>query len=655
MFPDHPKSSDASNCWQRGLVFLTVCTCLFSSGVAPAQQWDLYSEVATRPEVGQAFAAPSTYPAPVRLPVVPSTCPEPVRLPVVPTRKPRVATGSETGQNWQTQLDPNAPPTASFVDAITGNDAILELVVNQGRLLTLKGDVSTEQGSGVIAVADPSVVEFDMLKPRIVRLTGRRVGVTDLSILTADGQAYNFEVRVGYDLELLDMQLSQVFPDADIRLQQVREHVVIEGQARSMRQVDQILETLEAFLASVQVPSSTEGTSSGGAPAPSPSGRRGAPYAEPNAAQDPPSGAPGFGGDDLPRPPRPELGSATPDDGEVNVEGSFVPPRIINLLRIPGVHQVMLQVQLAEVNRTGLREVGADILRANPGVGNILATQIGGAAIGALAAAAGGGVSGSASGAMNSNTQAVGVFPSGDVSVFLRALRRNQLATILAEPNLVAMSGQQASFLAGGEFPVPVPQSGAATGAITIEYKKFGVQLDFVPYVLEDETIRLSVRPEASTIDQSVSIVTAGVSVPGINTRTAATTVEMRQGQTLGIAGLLNVTIEGSTSRIPLLGDLPYLGPLFSNTTQRRVEKELLILVTPYLVAPMNADQVPCLPGQEIEDPNDLEFYLLNRIEGRTGRGHHSTRNWDDPLGLVRLLHLEQRCVSGPVGFSPWE
>ena len=107
---------------------------------------------------------------------------------------------------------------------------------------------------------------------------------------------------------------------------------------------------------------------------------------------------------------------------------------------------------------------------------------------------------------MSGNTQAIGVFPSGDFSVLLRALRRNQLATILAEPNLVAMSGQEASFLAGGEFPVPVPQASAGGTAITIEYKKFGIQLDFVPYVLEDETIRLTVRPEASTIDDAIGI-----------------------------------------------------------------------------------------------------------------------------------------------------
>jgi pilus assembly protein CpaC len=137
--------------------------------------------------------------------------------------------------------------------------------------------------------------------------------------------------------------------------------------------------------------------------------------------------------------------------------------------------------------------------------------------------------------------------------------------------------------------------------------------------------------------------------------RRASTTVEMRQGQTLAIAGLLQVELNAQTDRIPGLGDLPYLGPLFSNTSHKRVEKELLVLVTPHLVAPMNPEDVPCLPTDGITDPNDLEFYLLNRIEGRTGREFSSARNWDDPWRLRQLIHLEQRCISGPVGLSPIE
>src|SRR5262249_3157028 len=138
----------------------------------------------------------------------------------------------------------------------------------------------------------------------------------------------------------------------------------------------------------------------------------------------------------------------------------------------------------------------------------------------------------------------------------------------------------------------------------------------------------------------------------GLNTRKAQTTVEMRQGQTLAIAGLLQLQMDGNMDRIPGLGDLPILGPFFSNTTGERIEKELVVLVTPYLVEPMNKGQVPPTPGDEVKEPNDLEFYLFNRIEGKTGYDFRSTTQWDDPLHLVRLLKLEQKYVSGPVGFS---
>jgi pilus assembly protein CpaC len=164
----------------------------------------------------------------------------------------------------------------------------------------------------------------------------------------------------------------------------------------------------------------------------------------------------------------------------------------------------------------------------------------------------------------------------------------------------------------------------------------------------------LTVRPEVSTIDFKLgtTISQGGQPVPAINTRNAETTVELRQGQTLAIAGLLSVTLDATTARIPGLGDLPYIGPMFSNTNHQRVEKELLVLVTPYLASPMEACEVPALPGADIQDPKDLEFYLLNRIEGRTGSSTPSTRTWDDPWGCVRRLNLEQRYIYGPAGLS---
>lgn len=567
-----------------------------------------------------------------------AACADTPRIPVVPSRPPRPAEGAAADQQWPAEPAPAAAPTASFLGPISRNDAVIEVIVGQSRLLTVKADLANEQGTGVIAVGDPTVIEFDVLpNPRMLRLTGRRAGVTDLSFVTPDGQTFGFEVHVVYDLPLLQAQLKQVFPDAQLRLFQIREHLAIEGQARSIRQVDQILQTLEVFLASVQVPSSTEGQESTDAGRGAPSGRRsaaapsqdpaiGAPTADGGTAQAAAEGADG----------QPGQPTAEPEPGgKPNVQGTIVGAQIINLLRVPGVQQVMLQVKIAELNRTALRQVGAD-WEFEFGAESILNTLIGGRL--PLESAA--------------NTA---VLRTADLNVALRVLRQNELLSVLAEPNLVALSGQKASFLAGGEFPVPVPQNSGGGTTITIEFKKFGVQLEFEPFVLDDEIVRLTVNSEESSLDTTNPVSVGGYDVPGISTRRASTTVEMRQGQSLAVAGLLRVSIDANTSRIPGLGDLPYIGPLFSNTRHSRQEKELLILVTPYMVAPMNADQVPCLPGEEINDPNDLEFYLLNRIEGRTGREFFPTRNWDDPWNLRRLMHLESRSVSGPFGLSPCE
>ena len=324
--------------------------------------------------------------------------------------------------------------------------------------------------------------------------------------------------------------------------------------------------------------------------------------------------------------------------------------QIINLIRVPGVQQVMLQVRIAEVNRTGLREIGADLGGASGG--NVLGTSIGSASTSALGMLTGGGVTGSATQSAGATTTAFGIFPNANFEIFLRCLRDNSLLTVMAEPNLVAMSGHEASFLAGGQFPVPVPQTGFGIGTNTILFKDFGVQLVFLPLVQDDDVIRLSVTPEVSSIDFSLgtTLVVGGTPIPGLNTRRATTTVELRQGDTLAIAGLLQVTIDGRTQRIPGLGDLPYIGPLFSNTTHKRIEKELLVLVTPHLVAPLPPGQAPCLPGSEIGDPDDCEFYFLNRIENKNGHAYRSTTSWDDLQ--LHLMSLEKRTVSGPVGYS---
>ena len=166
--------------------------------------------------------------------------------------------------------------------------------------------------------------------------------------------------------------------------------------------------------------------------------------------------------------------------------------------------------------------------------------------------------------------------------------------------------------------------------------------------------IRLTVDPEVSTIDFSVgtTLVPGGTPVPGLNTRKSHATVELKPGDTLAIAGLMQLSLDGQTQRIPGLGDLPYIGEFFSNTTNSRVEKELMVLVTPYIIEPMAPGQVPAGPGDEVREPNDLEFFFLNRIEGRTGIDKRSTTSYDDPFHILRHWIVEKKYLIGPSGYS---
>jgi pilus assembly protein CpaC len=541
---------------------------------------------------------------------------------------------------------PSLPITA-FLQAPQRSDAAIEVIVGQGRMLTLKKPMVTGQTSGVLAIGDPTVVDFEILpNPQMLRVIGKRAGVTDMSIVTADGEVLTLEVHVLYDLDLIRAQLLRLYPDALLKVSQLREHLVLEGEARSPAQVAQIEQTLRLLLASLQASRKVQENQGGGVPLP--------PGGEPWSAA---AGAPaplaqaGGGGELLPPSP-PWAVTAGEAGGRPDAEAQAPAAQVINMLRVPGTQQVMLQVRVAELNRTGLREIGSDLLFGSSR-GTVIGTNIAGSSVGAGATAGLGGLLGEGSNALGPRGTGFGIFPSADVDIILRALRKNSLLSILAEPNLVALSGHEATFLAGGQFPVPVPQGGLAN-QVTIQFKDFGVQLRFVPHIIDEETVRLQVAPEVSTIDASLgtTLVSGGIPVPGINTRRVNTTVEMREGETLALAGLLQVTLDAQTSRIPGLGDLPYIGPLFSNTSHQRIEKELLVLVTPHLIAPMPPGHDVPYPGQEIQDPNDLEFFFLNRIEGRTGRPYRSTTTWDNPLGCVQKLRLEQQCIQGPVGFS---
>ena len=184
-------------------------------------------------------------------------------------------------------------------------------------------------------------------------------------------------------------------------------------------------------------------------------------------------------------------------------------------------------------------------------------------------------------------------------------MNQEGLLTILAEPNLVALSGQTASFLAGGEFPIPVAQT---NGAIVVDYKQFGVKLDFTPTVINEHRISLKVRPEVSQIDTTASVTTNGITVPGLSVRRADTTVELASGQSFAIGGLLQTNTTDIISQVPGLGSIPILGKLFSSTNYQNNKTELVIIVTPYLVEPTEPAKLRT-PLESLMSPSsDVEY-----------------------------------------------
>ena len=212
-----------------------------------------------------------------------------------------------------------------------------------------------------------------------------------------------------------------------------------------------------------------------------------------------------------------------------------------------------------------------------------------------------------------SATALTGIFDSGAIAVLVNALELNGTAKILAEPNLTVMSGHPASFLSGGEFAVPTIVGINGVGGQQTTFRGFGVSLVVVPTIQDRDLIRMQILPEFSAIDQSNAV----NGVPGTQTRRVQTTVELREGQTIALAGLLSHQTSTTVTRLPYLGAIPIVGPLiFANKTASQDESELLILVTPEIIRPMDADEVPPVPGFEVTHPNNCELYFHAMTEG---------------------------------------
>ena len=322
--------------------------------------------------------------------------------------------------------------------------------------------------------------------------------------------------------------------------------------------------------------------------------------------------------------------------------------RVINLLRIPGTQQVMLKVTVAEVNRTAARNIGLNFNIANSG-GMSVFQNITGPINNQLAQAVT-----STTGADNLPV----VLDNGQVKLAIEALRRMNLARSLAEPNLTAINGEKAEFRAGGQFPVPVVSGGVTDNGLQgVQFIPFGVSLKFTPHILERDRVRLTLAAEVSVREPEIgadvggNADAGGTSVPGLNTRTFSTTVELGGSQTLAVAGLIQTNYGAVSDRVPFWGDLPLIGRTGAHDRVTAGEQELVILVTPEFVEPVGVCETPPLPGSDVFEPGDVAFYLGGQLESRRSRDYRSTVRTDYQR-QKKYEHCETELIIGPTGYS---
>ena len=321
------------------------------------------------------------------------------------------------------------------------------------------------------------------------------------------------------------------------------------------------------------------------------------------------------------------VSSSVAADRAVQLAETYAPGKVVNLLGIGSSQQVMLEVRFAEVKRSALKQIGVNWFVGSDGgkFGGVIGGDSSQVPTSATVGDDGdllpgvlqrGSIVGSF-GIISRTFRALG----SNFNVTLDALERKGAITTLAEPTLVALSGETASFLAGGEFPVPVVQSGGGGGsgggnnqALTVEWKPFGVSLAFTPTVLADGVINMVVQPEVSSIDPTASIVVNNLTIPGLQTRRAKTVVEMRDGESFALAGLLRKDFQDTIRQVPFLGSLPIIGALFRSTGFQHEETELVIIVTPRLVRPVRAGGLKA-PTDRSGPPNEADLFLNGRTD----------------------------------------
>jgi pilus assembly protein CpaC len=441
----------------------------------------------------------------------------------------------------------SAVPKENYSKAAPLKTMTLEL--NDAKAIHFESPISE------IFIVNPDIADVQLSNPHTAYLFAKTPGSTKLFAMNKKGQEIrNLEVSVIHNLTRLKELLTPFDPYDLIELKSIAGAIIIEGQVDSPKTAEEVRSIVNRFI-----------------------------------SQDQPSSS---------------------------AKGAVAPENIINRLTIKSPVQVNLHVKIAEVSRDVLNHLSINWQST--------VSNTGGFNFGALTGTSPFTTLPILTNNVTSITQPPSTFPNTNINALgfnysnqhvninsaLDMLSQEGLVTILAEPNLVAVSGETASFLAGGEFPYPVPQQ---LGNITVDFKQYGISLAFTPTVLDGRLISMRVRPEVSELDPSTGITLAGINVPGILTRWAETTVELASGQTFAIAGLLQNQNTATISALPGLGDLPIIGPLFRSNSFLKKETELVILITPYLSEPVSGKEM-LLPTDGMNYASFVEMIFERRL-----------------------------------------
>ena len=463
--------------------------------------------------------------------------------------------------------------------------------------------VITRRNVRRIHVTDSDIVNYVQFSPTELSIVGQQLGTTDLT-LWFEGEAIpsryevtvvrdeNIEEQRRIDFGRLERKLAIMFPNSNVYLTPVGVQVHVRGQAADAKTADQILQVVRTEVINSY-------------------GRYGDIYNQT-----------AYGGNGTAAGPLGASGLAQ----QIGTQFGGLNDIVVNDLTVPGAYNVMLRVIIAEINRNGQRDANVDLSVAFNNGRHVINTALGGA----------------------TGTTVGGILENGQIQTFIRWLQTNGTVSLLSEPTLVTMSGHPASLLGGGEFAVPTI-IGLGGGQQT-SFRGVGTSMVVTPTVIDRDLMRLQVQAEFSEI----SIGNAVNGIPGTTAKRVQTTVELREGQTLAIGGLMSRQMSSSVSRIPLLGAIPFLGTrLFHSRTSSEGDTELLVLVSPEIVNPMEPDEVPPLPNFYVTHPNNHDLWHYARTEGNPDQNVYQTQPYGSgaTIGIPQGYNLFNPPASGP-GFQ---